>query len=186
MTHAYNICMVDTRTANLLGALALALSDDMSKMGEQLSGQGAGPVAALNLIGTYPGQSIDSLSRTLQLSHSGAVRLVDRLVERGLVEKLPGPDRRSVSLSLTGDGEQEVQSVFQERRSRLQQALEVLSDPEQAQLQAMLKKMLAHIGQGRTTCRLCEVFICREKGCPVPDKELVKAGGSENERENPK
>ena len=61
--------------------------------------------AAVIVIGHAPTMSIDQLSRILRLSHAGTVRLVDRLVERNLVEKRPSAlDRRIMSLTLTTDG----------------------------------------------------------------------------------
>ncbi|MGH9626822.1 MAG: MarR family winged helix-turn-helix transcriptional regulator [Bryobacteraceae bacterium] len=57
------------------------------------------------VIGHAPTMSIDQLSRILRLSHACAVRLVDRLVERNLVENRPSAlDRRIISLALTTDG----------------------------------------------------------------------------------
>jgi DNA-binding MarR family transcriptional regulator len=45
------------------------------------------------------------VSRSLQLSKSGVTRLVDRLEERGLVERAPCPsDRRVVYAGLTNEG----------------------------------------------------------------------------------
>ena len=52
--------------------------------------------------------SIDQLSRILRLSHAGTVRLVDRLIERSLVEKQPSVlERKIMSLALTTDGRQQ-------------------------------------------------------------------------------
>ena len=64
--------------------------------------------------------SIDQLSRILRLSHAGTVRLVDRLVERNLVEKRPSAlDRRIMSLALTTGGWQQRDELFILRRAAL-------------------------------------------------------------------
>ena len=50
--------------------------------------------AALNALEGYlGGEPIDTLRQVLGLTHSGAVRLVDRLVAEGLAERRPGPTR---------------------------------------------------------------------------------------------
>ena len=75
--------------------------------------------------------SIDQLSRILRLSHAGTVRLVDRLVERNLVEKRPSAlVRRIMSLALTTDGWQQRDKLLALRRA----ALTVLLNQVEAQL----------------------------------------------------
>ena len=44
--------------------------------------------------------TIGTLAERLQISHHGVVQLVDRLAERGLVERRPGADRREVVVRL--------------------------------------------------------------------------------------
>src|SRR5689334_16992466 len=102
MPHAYVDGMSsDARTGNLLGALALALSDAMTEVTEQCAHHGAAGPGALVSIANYPAISIERLRRVLHLSHSGTVRLIDRLVADDLVARSPGADQRSVSLQLT-------------------------------------------------------------------------------------
>ena len=75
--------------------------------------------------------SIDQLSRILRLSHAGTVRLVDRLVERNLVEKRPSAlDRRIMSLALTTDSWQQRDKLLALRRA----VLTVLLNQVEAQL----------------------------------------------------
>jgi DNA-binding MarR family transcriptional regulator len=60
--------------------------------------------ALLSLKGLPPGRlpTVSSLAWHLQLRHHSAVGLVDRLVRKGLVRRVPGvEDRRQVLLSLT-------------------------------------------------------------------------------------
>jgi MarR family transcriptional repressor of emrRAB len=93
------------RVVNLFGALALRVSDRMrSALDEAVSLVGETAAAAI-VIGHAPAISIDQISRILRLSHAGAVRLVDRLVDRWLAERRPSVvDRRIMSLGLTKDG----------------------------------------------------------------------------------
>jgi DNA-binding MarR family transcriptional regulator len=52
-----------------------------------------------------PPDRVASATRALGLSQPGAVRLADRLAQRGLVQRRrDGPDRREVRLSLTSAG----------------------------------------------------------------------------------
>src|SRR5579862_715545 len=49
--------------------------------------------------------NISELNRHVLLSQPALSRLVDRLAERGLIQRLPDPaDGRSVRLALTGEG----------------------------------------------------------------------------------
>ena len=159
------------KVANLLGAMALALADEIQSITAQEAGHGAAAPAALVSIGTYPGQTIDQLSTTLQLSHSGTVRLIDRLTRDELVERRAGNDARSVSLYLSAKGEKTMQALLHDRQRVLIKALQGLSEKEQAQLTVSLEKVLANIVTSRQhadhICRLCDEAVCPEKLCPV-------------------
>ena len=48
--------------------------------------------------------TVNQLCNVLGLTHSGAVRLIDRLAEAGLVTRGPGDDKRSRSITLTAQG----------------------------------------------------------------------------------
>ena len=87
--------------------------------------------AAVIVIGHASTMSIDQLSRILRLSHAGTVRLVDRLIERNLVEKRPSAlDSRIVSSMLTMDSWQQQDKLLALRRA----ALTVLLNEVEAQL----------------------------------------------------
>src|SRR5918999_299240 len=93
------------RGANLLGAVSLAVSDRVRAAAERGAGQGgSAPAALVSLAGYLDGSPIDSLRGPLGLTHSAAVRVVDRLVEAGLARRREGPDRRSVAVELTPEG----------------------------------------------------------------------------------
>ena len=67
------------RLVNLLGALALGVSDQIRSAIAEGMPLGGETAAALTVIGHAPALSIDQLSRVLRLSHAGTVRLVERL-----------------------------------------------------------------------------------------------------------
>jgi MarR family transcriptional repressor of emrRAB len=71
MSHAHN-----GREANLLAAFGLAVAD---RMDAATAGRGRpGAEALVALDGSGGGAAIGDLARIVGLSHSGAVRLVDR------------------------------------------------------------------------------------------------------------
>ena len=51
-----------------------------------------------------PDPSIDLLRQVLGITHSGAVRLVDRLERAGHVRRVPGSGRRTTAIRLTAAG----------------------------------------------------------------------------------
>src|SRR3984893_14091838 len=95
----------DQRLINTLGAFAVALADAIRDATEGASGMtGAAPAALVALDQFLAGCSTEDLARATGVTHSGAVRLVDRLVEAGLVERRSGRDARSGSVVLTATG----------------------------------------------------------------------------------
>ena len=87
-----------------------------------------------------PGQLV---TQTLVTSGTMTNR-VDRLVQRGLVERLPDPrDRRGVSVRLTAAGRARVDSTFATLLAREHALLAGLDGAQQAELSAMLQRLLA-------------------------------------------
>jgi DNA-binding MarR family transcriptional regulator len=160
MSHAYN-----PRDANLLGALGLAVAD-------RLAGDStAEALVALN--GRRAGSTIDALSRVTGLTHSGTVRLVDRLAGSGLVERRRGTDQRSVAVYLTPPGRRAARAVLAEREASMESMLALLTDDQRSVLTAVSERMLGELGAApnaeRRLCRLCNLESCgRSRGtCPV-------------------
>ena len=121
--------MADERLANVLGAFALAVSDELEAATAQAAGHaGAGPAALVALSDLLAGRSVDDLRRAVGLTHSGGVRVVDRLVGDGLAERRPGPDGRSVAFALTPAGRRLAGTVRDARQAALQRVLDVLDD----------------------------------------------------------
>lgn len=163
--------MSSARATNLLGALALGLNDELRRATEQCGEHGASGPAALVVIGTYPGRTIDELRPALELTHSGTVRLIDRLAESGLVERRAGKDARCVSLYLTPAGRAEMRSVLAARAQALEAATAALTEAERRQLELLSSKILAGLtdSQARADhiCRLCNEAVCPTDRCPV-------------------
>jgi len=160
------------RDANLLGALGTVLSDALDDAAE-LAG-GASPAAALvALHGTSAGGSIDALAGRIGLSHSGTVRLVDRLVRAGLVERRRGADQRSAALVLTPQGRRAARQVLARRDANLQILLGLLTDDQRAAAIELVEVLLEGVARAGAAeprvCRLCDLEACgRPRGrCPV-------------------
>ena len=171
MRHTYNICVDRQRLYNLLGALALAVSDEIQQATARIAGHGAAAPSALVRIGTYPGLTIDQLSQVLRLSHSGAVRLIDRLEQDGLVERRTGKDARAVAVFLTESGQQIMQAMLADREQILERLFQGLSEQEQIHFMGIVEKVLASIvtnaEQADYICRLCNEPVCPTALCPV-------------------
>ncbi len=157
------------RTANLLGAIALGLADNILDAAERHVTHGGCTPAALCVIGHQPGQSIDFLARVLRMSHPGAVRLVDRLEADGLIRRRPTKEGRTVALHLTVSGQKRRIKLLADRRTALEQATKLLSRSEREQLGVLLEKMLIAIKRDALhaygVCRLCEDVVCTP--CPM-------------------
>lgn len=172
-----------TRTNNLLGAFGLAVGDRIRGVTEHAGGHGAAAPAALTALHQFlSGGSIEDLRDVVGLSHSGTVRLVDRLEADGLVERRHGADGRAVSLRLTRAGRRRSQRIQAARAQALEAIVDTLSDVERSQLESVLERLLATLTEQRVEarlagapptggwlCRLCDLGACgRDEGrCPT-------------------
>jgi MarR family transcriptional regulator, negative regulator of the multidrug operon emrRAB len=149
---------------NAFGALSLAVTDRMHAAMADVAGHGAsGPAALVALDGEAAGGSIDTLRRILGITHSGTVRLVDRLAGAGLVERRVGADARAVALHLTPQGRRMARRVLAAREAALEQVLAPLSTAQRRQFEPFLAAMIDALEDGRI-CRACDVIRC--ENCP--------------------
>ena len=103
----------------------------------------SGPAALVALDGLLAGASIDRLARVCGLSHSGAVRLADRLAQDGLVERRMGADGRSVALALTAAGRRSAARIRAQREAAIETALAPLEAGDRAALARAAELVLA-------------------------------------------
>ncbi|MFI6504897.1 MarR family winged helix-turn-helix transcriptional regulator [Nonomuraea typhae] len=160
-----------SRTANLLGALGLALADGQSAELAASSGLTPNDAAALNAVAAAPGCSIRAVQVALGITHPGTVRTIDRLAAAGLVERRAGMDGRTVSLHLTGAGAQVWQRQADARIAWLEQAIARLAPGERAGVERIVSALLAAItgdeASAERICRLCDENRCPQDRCPV-------------------
>ena len=161
--------MRNDRLVNLLGAFAVAATDEIAHSTLALGHRRDADCAAVNFIGHAPGLSVDEIAAVMALSQPAAVRLVERLERDGLVEKRPGENHKTLALHLTSAGRAFRRRLLSERYARIDALLDALDVREREQFEYLLEKMLArhvrdemHAG---SICRLCDERICTP--CPM-------------------
>ena len=136
-------------------------------------GRAGAHAAALVHLGAYPGESVQDLATVLAVSQPAAVKLADRLAADGLLERRPGPDKRTLALHLTPKGRRAGAWVLADRAQELDDVLAVLDADERARLEPLLEKLVAALADDRpgalTVCRLCDRTTCcgTPGGCPL-------------------
>ncbi len=161
--------MLDS-TANLLGVIGLSIADRIHNSALEVMNRAGETPAALVILGYGFGPSNDKLRQVLGLSHPGTVRLVDRLVADGLVERRKGRDNREIALYLTDKGHASREDLLQGRLASIRSLLTPLDEEEQQSLDAILRKLLISMHpndlERRRLCRLCDDRVCED--CPIP------------------
>jgi DNA-binding MarR family transcriptional regulator len=174
----------DKQAANLLGALALALSDRLEQALTEATGLSESDAIALSALHhSLDVPRVDLLAQVLGLSSSGTVRLLDRLEAAGLVRRRTGTDGRVTTVALTAAGRRRAQAVTRARFELTEQALGVLTQSERQQFGALAGQILAGLvrppGATRWTCRLCDLVACGrpQRRCPVYEAAKARYSG---------
>lgn len=158
------------RRSNLVGALILTLSDRMREATEEVLGHAGEAAAALLTIAQQPGGTVEDLRLAIGRSQPATVRIVDRLVQLGLVERRPSGRGPAVALHATAAGAERGRDLLAVRRRVIDELVADLSDEESAVLTRVLTRALhraAELPAGVTVCRLCDKGRCRRRECPV-------------------
>jgi DNA-binding MarR family transcriptional regulator len=128
------------------------------------------------------GDSVALLARTIGVSHSRAVRVVDRLEAEGWARRRTDPiDGRSVSVELTGAGRRVAKRALRARSAVLAEFLAPLGDGELRTLGRIAGSALGEQAradqQARHICRLCDARTCghAEGRCPVTEARRARA-----------
>jgi DNA-binding MarR family transcriptional regulator len=170
--------------ANVLGALALVVSDEVGR--RVLAATGAPSItdaSTVSALGQFlDGATIDRVHQVLGVTPSGAVRLIDRLTEADLVSREPGPDKRSRAVRLTDLGHRQSRTVGAARSDYLLALTADLSAAEVTTLRTLLGRVMAavvsHKDGGAWTCRLCDLDACRRSlgECPTHNAAVARHG----------
>jgi MarR family 2-MHQ and catechol resistance regulon transcriptional repressor len=85
---------------------------------------------------------LGEIQRKVLVTSGGITYLVDRLVAKGLVKREPSPDdRRARYAVLTPEGKQFIAGIFPAHAASLARMISTLSEREQAQATALLRKL---------------------------------------------
>lgn len=171
--------MHGSRTANLLGATALAVTDLALTTAARAAGLSPSSAAALVVLLESPEVSVTELGRRVGLTQSAAARMVDSLQAEHLVEREQRPGRW-VPVRLTAAGRDAARNVLAARNAPLAEALAILNDDEQDTLADLLAKLLTGLygrcGDSHQMCRLCDREACTTGAvCPVGAAERERA-----------
>ncbi len=85
------------------------------------------------------------LYQTLMLSSGAMSTRIEKLVQRGFIERIASEDdRRSCKVMLTEPGQQKLDVALQDHLDNMEVMLEALNKDERLQLANLLKKVLLH------------------------------------------
>jgi DNA-binding MarR family transcriptional regulator len=164
-----------SRVANRLGAIALTLSDGIREATEAATGMAGGlPAALVSLREWADGRSVDVLAEAMRVSHSRAVRVVDRLEAAGLARRESDPaDGRRALVWLEPAGRELAERALDARSRVLRSAVAELDAADVRDLERLLGALLGattvDLRAAKETCRLCDAHACGhyEGACPV-------------------
>lgn len=152
--------MDDTPLTNKLAALALAITDATLAKSEDLA-----PTAVAALISIRDGEplSIGDIARIVGLTHSAAVRLVDRLEKDWLVRRQRRVGRE-VLVEITARGRRRAQQLQDHRTVAATNVIAGLSSEERAALDTVISRIIAlRAAEDLVPDQFCR--MCRRGSC---------------------
>jgi DNA-binding MarR family transcriptional regulator len=166
------------RLANLVGALALTLTDRMVREMCKEAGLPESSVSALIVMHQRPAVNVDGVARVLNLAHSSTVRLINRLENAGLVSHRSGADRRNHELLLTHDGEKLVDRMLYRREQTVLELLQrdhfgEVDTSFVTEIERLLSIAACDPMACARICRLCNTKTCDLTRCPVELAEVT-------------
>lgn len=173
--HSYMPKAYISPAANRLGAVAVTLSDKIRTATEDATGMAGGlPAALVSLREWADGRSVDVLAEVMRLSHSRAVRVVDRLETAGLARRESDPSDGRRALVWLEPAGRELADRALEARSRVLLDVVARLDPALVRdlervVATLLDTTTVDVRAARETCRLCDAHVCGHYAgkCPV-------------------
>jgi DNA-binding MarR family transcriptional regulator len=160
MTWSLRGQMDETALSNKLAALALAVADATLARTEDLAPTA---VAALVTIRDRDPLSIGEIAHIVGLTHSAAVRLVDRLEKDWLVRRQRRVGRE-VMVEITARGRRRAQQLQENRFAAVAGFLAELDPADQAELDRLVSKIIRNLArddlQVDQFCRMCRRGAC--------------------------
>jgi DNA-binding MarR family transcriptional regulator len=170
MSHTYS-------PVNVITAWSLTVADLLAETDRRVGLPGR-EAAAIILIDARPGCNVNRLRQRLGLTHSGTVRLLDRLADRDLIQRCS--HGREVALVLTTTGQDALHRLRDAHEQAVAGLLEPLSATDQQQLTALMGAVLRAHNRNRieadSTCRLCLWNECAID-CPVDESVTGSQAG---------
>ena len=165
-----------TRAGNLLGALAIGISDRLQRETRAAARHPGARAAALATLLQWPTDTIEELRHSLGLTHSATVRVVNGLVADGLVTREHVGGGPAVRPRLTEAGRAQATAVLAARNQALEWLVRDVSDDELERLtpivERLLERLTSDFNAGELICRLCELDECPQDRCPVEVTQL--------------
>ncbi|GAA1960248.1 MarR family winged helix-turn-helix transcriptional regulator [Amycolatopsis minnesotensis] len=163
------------RTANLLGATALAVADLTLGEATKATGLSASGASALVVLAGSPEVSVTELGKRVGLTQSAAARMVDSLESAGLAKRHAGRGR-AVAVRLTAGGREAARSALTARGTPLAGLLDGLDAEQRDTLAGLLEILLSgaydRVRDAELLCRLCDRASCTADAvCPVGQAE---------------
>jgi DNA-binding MarR family transcriptional regulator len=161
------------RTANILGALAIALSGRITAETSVAGGISPSAVSALIQVHFSPGVSVEQLRNLIGLSHSASVRVVDVLEGMSLIgrRRMAGVDARVTSLFTTDKGRDLAREVLRVRGNITKPIVASFSPDDQLLLERVLGELIMRLvrpgPEQEYVCRFCDLSECPQDTCPM-------------------
>jgi DNA-binding MarR family transcriptional regulator len=165
--------------ANRLGVLWSTLDRTLSAT---LADDSPSSAAILLWLQHWAPVGVVELARVVGLTQPACTRALDKLVQRGLVERtaLSG---KEVRLTLSARGRAQARQLQQRRQQACSALLQALSADEQALFARLADKLLqapvTDRAYARSVCRFCDHAACDGPACPIGCRATALEGDSE-------
>ncbi len=155
---------------NQAAAFALSVNDEVDAALSTRFDRSRSEIETLVSVRHCQTFTVGWLGEVLQLTHSAAVRITDRLERDGLVRRTPQANRRFVGLVLTPAGIEVADDILRARRDVLDHVFQGVDDKALDQAMPVFRRILGRNSGGRLSsyrrCRICDEAACGET-CPV-------------------
>ena len=155
---------------NQIAAFALSISDELNAALLKRFNRPHSEIETLVSVRHCDTFTIGWLGEVLNLTHSAAVRIADRLERDELIRRTPQTNRRFVGLVLTPAGVELADEILSTRREVLERLFGDLDDMAVQRALPVFRRILSQNSGGQVTsykrCRLCDEVMCGEV-CPV-------------------
>ena len=167
-----NVSTADRRLANLLGAFACALGDEVERKAEQSTQRSVASAIALIQLEPQRGGSLAELQSALGLTQPSVTRIVQKLRDDGLVDVVrQGADGRVIHINLTTRGLESRTQALKGRESAILPLIAALDQQQHQAVQTLIERALTVLTPDRAAsdraCRFCDLGVCPQERCPA-------------------